>query len=445
MSLEPSVGLFTGLFARGPVAKATDDRAVLQAMFTVELALIRALKTCGLAPGQAADQLRASVEDTGIPLADLGQGAAEQGTPVPALVTALRAAAPEPARSHVHVGATSQDVIDTALMLVARDALDIILADLERAIAACRALADAHRASLMTGRTLLQAALPTTFGLKAATWLVGLHDARDGIAQVRDQGLAAQLGGAAGTLAAYGDRGLDVAAAFAAELGLPASPLPWHTIRTRPARLSCALGIATGLMGKVARDVVLLAQTEVAECAERVGGERGASSAMPHKRNPVTAVAILACAAQTPGLVASVLAAMAQEHERAAGAWQSEWEPLLRLLTLTGSAAAASAELLEGLQVDPERMRANLHDAGAELMTESVLGALAVSLGRIEAGDRVRGAATRAAAQGRPLAAVLSEDDGIVGVLGADGLRDALEPERYLGAADALVDRALGR
>ena len=190
---------------------------------------MRALETCNLAPGQAAHQLQASLNTTGFDLAALGNGAGAQGTPVPALLSALRERLPEPARSHLHAGATSQDIVDSALMLVARDALTIVLADLKRAIVACSGLASAHRHSLMTGRTLLQAALPSTFGLTAAGWLIGLQESYDELRVVRERGLAAQLGGAVGTLAAYGDRGLEVAAAFAAELELPAAALPWHT------------------------------------------------------------------------------------------------------------------------------------------------------------------------------------------------------------------------
>jgi 3-carboxy-cis,cis-muconate cycloisomerase len=443
MSVEPGVGLFSGLFARGPVAKATDDRAVLQAMLRVELALMRALETCDLAPGQAADQLQAALKTSGFDLGALGAGAGAQGTPVPALLSALRERLPEPAASHLHAGATSQDIVDSALMLVAREALGITLADLDRALDACAALAQRHRDTLMAGRTLLQDAMPSSFGLKAATWLVGLQEARNELEHVRKHVLAAQLGGAVGTLAAYGDRGLDVAQAFAAELELEAAPLPWHTIRTRPARLAAALGVASGVMGKLARDVVLLAQSEVAECAEGGSGERGGSSTMPHKRNPVAAVAVLACVGQTPGLVAGVLSAMVQEHERGAGSWQAEWQPLLGLLTLTGSAAHATAELLEGLQVDPERMRANLNAAGAALMTESLVGALAERLGRAQAAERLRETTRRAREQNRALEAILGEDEQVLGVLGREGLRAALDPERYLGVSAALIDRAL--
>jgi 3-carboxy-cis,cis-muconate cycloisomerase len=443
MSLHPGEGLFSGLFARGAVAEATSDRAVLQAMLRVELALIRALQTCSLAPAQAADQLQAALKTSGFDLAALGAGAGAQGTPVPALLRALRERLPEPARSHLHAGATSQDIIDTALMLVAREALAIVLDDLDRALRACAGLAQRHRDTLIAGRTLLQDALPRTFGLTAANWLVGLHESRSELDHVRSHVLAAQLGGAVGTLAAYGDRGLDVMEAFAADLELAAPPLPWHTIRTRPARLAGALGVASGVMGKLAHDVVLLAQSEVAECAEGGAGERGGSSAMPHKRNPVAAIAVLACAGQTPGLVGAMLSAMVQEHERGAGSWQAEWQPLLALLTLTGSAAHATAELLEGLQVDAPRMRANLQAAGAELMSESLVGALADRLGRAQAAERVREGARRAREQGRPLEAILGEDEEVLGALGREGLEAALDPERYLGVSGALIDRAL--
>ena len=215
-------------------------------------------------------------------------------------------------------------------MLVAQRALAPLLDDLGAAADACAELAERHRSTLAPGRTLLQQALPLTFGIKAATWLSGLDGSCAELAEVREHVLAVQLFGAVGTLAALGDRGLEVMSAVAAELGLAEPALGWHTIRLRPARCSAALGSALGVMGKVARDVVLLAQTEVAEAAEGAGEGRGGSSTMPHKRNPVGAVAVIACAQRAPGLVATILGAMGQEHERAAGAWQAEWEPFAR-------------------------------------------------------------------------------------------------------------------
>jgi 3-carboxy-cis,cis-muconate cycloisomerase len=282
-----------------------------------------------------------------------------------------------------------------------------------------------------------------TFGLKAAQWLAGIEDARRDLEQVRDDVLALQFGGAVGTLAALGDRGPDLVRALAEGLDLPATPLPWHTNRFRPARLACALGIALGTMGMVARDLVLLAQTEVAEVAEGGPEGRGGSSAMPHKHNPVGAIAILACAGQGPGLVATVLAAMPQEHERGAGGWQAEWEPLRTLLRLTGSAAAALAETLAQLRLDPEKMRSDLSLTGASIMSESVVTALSPALGGSQAQTLVRRAAEQATSTGRELGEVLTEDPEVAAAIGADGLRRALDPERYLGATDELIERAL--
>jgi 3-carboxy-cis,cis-muconate cycloisomerase len=267
-----------------------------------------------------------------------------------ALVEALRAAAGPGAAPHVHHGATSQDILDTAAMLVAHRALGPLLEDARAAAAAAAALAATHRATPIAGRTLLQQALPTTFGLKAAGWLTALDAARAGVGRVRAQTLAVQMGGPVGA------RDPRIAARVAAELGLAAPVLPWHTDRTRPAALAGALGALAGAEAKVARDVTLLAQDEVAEVRE--GGPGGGSSSMPHKRNPVAAVSVLAGAGRVPGLVATLLGGMAQEHERAAGAWQAEWGTLTDLLRLTGSATAWARELLERLEVDAERMRA---------------------------------------------------------------------------------------
>jgi 3-carboxy-cis,cis-muconate cycloisomerase len=284
----------------------------------------------------------------------------------------------------------------------------------------------------MAGRTLLQQAAPITFGLKAAGWLTGLDEVRRELSDVRANGLAVQLGGAVGTLASLGDDGPAAVASVARALELAEPALPWHTVRTRPARLACALGAASGVMGKIARDVELLAQTEVREVAEGGGEGRGGSSTLPHKRNPVGAVAVSACAARVPGLVATMLASMAQEHERAAGAWQAESETLSDLLRLTGSAAAALRELLEGLEVDTDRMHANLDITDRLLMTESVVTALTPSLGRAKAQELVEEAARKVLDEGVSLREALPDVDDA-----------ALAPESYLGAASELIDRAL--
>ncbi|MBV9001540.1 MAG: hypothetical protein JO304_20960, partial [Solirubrobacterales bacterium] len=315
--------LFAGLFAHGETAAEVSDRALADAMVEVEVALLQVLADLDLAPAEAARELADAVVGgkVELDLDELGRATGEQGTPVPGLLRALRRQLSSTTAAHLHRGATSQDVIDTAMMLVARRGLEGILADLGGAADACAQLAERWRETILPGRTLLQQALPVTFGLKAAGWLSGLDGAIGELATIRERELAVQFGGAVGTLASLGDRGLEVAAGIADRLGLADPGLPWHTIRLRSVRLAAALGATLGLLGKIGRDVALLAQTEVAELAEGGGEGRGGSSTLPHKRNPVGAIGLVACAQRGPGLVATMLAVMVQEHERGAGTW----------------------------------------------------------------------------------------------------------------------------
>jgi 3-carboxy-cis,cis-muconate cycloisomerase len=360
-SSSTSDGLLGGIFARGGAAGAVGDVAFLQAMLDVEAAHARACAAVGLCPPEAAEAIAAAARADRFDVAALGVEAARHATPVVGLVAALREAVGRDAAPHVHRGLTSQDVIDSAAMVVAHRALGPLLADAAAAAGAAARLAAEHRDAPIIGRTLLQQALPTTFGLKAAGWLVGLDEARADLARVRDEVLAVQVGGAAGTLDAFGADAPAVVAAMAADLGLVEPVVPWHAIRRRPAALAGALGILAGVVAKVARDTALLAQGEVGEVRE--GGDGGGSSAMAHKRNPVASVSAAACAARVPGLVSTMLSVMDGEHERAAGGWQAEWETQRDLLRLTGAATAWIAELLEGLEVDAERMRRNAQDA----------------------------------------------------------------------------------
>ncbi len=437
--------LFAGLFAHGGVAAEVSDRALVDAMVEFEVALARALAELGLAPPEAADELAAAVEEGALELdlAELGRATGEQGTPVPGLLRALRRQLPDTASAHLHKGATSQDVIDTAMMLVTRRALDHVIGDLAAAADACADLVDRNRFAIAPGRTLLQQALPLTFGLKAAGWLTGIDGALADLTEVRERQLALQFGGAVGTLASLGDRGLDIADKLAGLLGLPAPDVPWHTIRLRPARIAAALGATLGVTGKIGRDVALLAQTEVAEVSEGGGEGRGGSSTMPHKRNPVGAIGLIACAQRGPGLVATMLAAMMQEHERGAGAWQAEWETLPELLRLTGSAAAILSELLDGLEVDPEKMTGDMSLTGALVMSESVAAALAPALGRADAQGLVEQAARRSVDSGQAFRDVLLELPEVADALGDAGLDAALDPAAYLGVTAELIDRAL--
>jgi len=435
-------GLFAGVFARGAAAAEVDGRAWLQGMLDFEAALARASERAGAGlPDGAAEAIAAECRAERFDAARIGREAAASGNPAVPMVRALTERLPQPAAAYVHLGATSQDAIDTAAMLVARRALGPILADLAGAAVACAGHAAAYRDSVAPGRTLLQQALPVTFGLKVAGWLCGLDEARRALAGVRERVPAVQLGGAVGTLASLGDDGLAVAADMAAQLGLAEPAMPWHTNRTRPATLACALGVTAGALAKVARDVTLLAQTEVAEAAE--GGAGGGSSTMPHKRNPVAAVATLACTGRVPALVATMLAAMAHEHERAAGAWHSEWETLSELLRLVGSAAAWLRECVEELRPDPARMEANLAITDGLSMAESVTTRLVPALGRLGAHDVVQEACRRAVEEGRALRDVLRDTPAVTEQLDADEIDAALAPEHYLGVAGTLIDRAL--
>jgi 3-carboxy-cis,cis-muconate cycloisomerase len=453
-------GLFGGVFARGRVD--VSDTAWLQAMLDAEAGLARALERAGLAPAGAGEAVTAAARAKDFDPNELGQLASLTGNPVPGLARALARRVPQTAAGTVHRGATSQDIVDTAAMLLAKRAADVILADLAQAADVTAGLADAHRSSIMIGRTLLQQAVPVTFGLVAAGWLAGLDEARQGLAAVRARRLAVQFGGAAGTLASLGENGPQVATLLATDLGLTLPALPWHTDRLRIIDLGAALAGVTAVLGKIARDVTLLAQSEVGEVSEGGGvaparesrqqpgssPRRGGSSAMPHKNNPVASIAILGCAKQMPGLLATLVSSAEQEHQRAAGAWHAEWEPLTAMLRLAGSAASWGTGLLSGLGVDSSRMAANLKATNGLPLAEHVASLLAGVLGSAQAHDLVAEAATRAVNAGLPLQDVLLSVSGLEERLSAAGItaeqiESALEPSGYLGAAGTFVTAAL--
>lgn len=413
----------------GPLFGKTDDRAWLTAMVDAEKALAVALAGAGVIPAEAAAELGRVPAD--FDPAELGEQAVAAGNPVVPLVRALRARVSAETARYVHFGATSQDIMDTAAMLVAKNAVTAMLADVDTAAAACAELADEHRGTVMIARTLAQHALPTTFGLKCAGWLVALDEAA---ANLRRSRFTAQLGGAVGTLSVFADTG--VVRSYAAELGLAEPLLPWHTDRTRFGELAGAFGVLGGVLGKIAIDVALLAQTEVGELAEASGG---GSSTMPHKQNPVRSVLITAAAKRIPGLVATMLAAMPQEHERAAGAWHAEWETLSSLCGLLRTASARASDLLTGLRVDRERMRANVDMTGGLVMAEAVVTALAPAMGRARASEVV----TELATSGQPFRAALMADPRIS--LSEEDIETVLDPAAYLGSADEFIDRALRR
>jgi 3-carboxy-cis,cis-muconate cycloisomerase len=420
--------------------EAVGDEAWLQAMLDFERALAAAEARVGVIPAEAAEAIAACCEAERFDAEAIGLEGRRVGNPAEPLVRLLREAVGGDFGRYVHWGATSQDVLDTASVLVARRALDLIVTDVNGVARGCAALADEHRSTPMAARTLLQQALPTTFGLKAAGWLVAVLEARRRLVTVRDERLAAELGGAAGTLAALGERGSEVLRLFAAELGLREPVLPWHTIRVRIAELGGALDLSAGALAKIALDVLLLAQTEVGEVAERADGD---SSTLPHKRNPVGATLATACARQVHALAGILSGGLAQEHERATGAWHAEWRALRDALALTGGAAGWMRETLEGLEVDVARMRRNLEETKGLIMAERVMLLLAARLGRDEAHALVREACGRAEEGGRPLRDELVADERLSGHLSPSEVDMALDPAGYLGSAGAFVDRAL--
>ncbi|MBV1948965.1 adenylosuccinate lyase family protein [Streptomyces sp. BV129] len=456
-------GLLSPVRAGVPVEEATGDMAWLQAMLDAEAALARAQARLGAVPAPAAAVITEAADADRLDVRALALAARETANPVVGLVrafTAVVAAADPAAAEYVHRGSTSQDILDTGTMLVAARALRLTVADLRATAGELARLAEAHRDTVMAGRTLALHAVPTTFGLKAAGWRSLVLDSADRLGRVLDHGLPVALGGAAGTLAGYleyarldgatgaGDPGgyLDaLTAAYAEETGLARPVLPWHALRTPVADLGAALAHTAAALGKIAVDVQVMVRTEVGEVTEPGPAGRGASSAMPHKRNPVLATLIRSAALQVPVLAAGLTQCLTTEDERSAGGWHAEWTLLREALRLTGGAAHTALDLARGLTVHADRMRANLGLTGGQIVSERVAAVLAPRLGKAEARRLLTGASTRAAAEGTSLAEVLSSLPELKGVLDAHELTELLDPAHYTGVAGALVDRALKR
>jgi 3-carboxy-cis,cis-muconate cycloisomerase len=424
-----------------------DDVAYLQHMLDFEAALARAEAATGVIPASAADRIAKACKAGAFDLADLAKAATRSGNlaiPLVKALTAEVASADADAARYVHWGATSQDVIDTAGMLGMRAAIDALLGDIDRAIAGFAKLARHHRDTPMVARTWLQHALPMPFGLKLAEYAAALHRSRLRLQRLRREALALQFGGAAGTLAALGDKGLFVSEKLAQELGLPLPDAPWHTHRDRIAEAASVLAILAGTCGKIARDIQLMMQTDVAEAFEPSGEGRGGSSTMPHKRNPVAAATALAAATMAPNLAATIFAAQVQDHERSAGPWHAEWPTLPTLLLVTSGALAAMVDIAEGLEVDAARMGVNLGATHGLIMAEAVTMALAEKIGKSEAHHLVEAASKKAVAAKKQLRDVLMKDSRVTAHFSADRLAKLFEPMAYQGVSQALIDRLLG-
>jgi 3-carboxy-cis,cis-muconate cycloisomerase len=423
-----------------------DDAAYLQHMLDFEAALARAEAATGIIPARAAAPIAKACKACSFDLADLAEAATRSGNlaiPLVKALTAEVAKAEADAARYVHWGATSQDVIDTATMLTLRAAIEALLPDIDRAIAGFAKLARQHRDTAVVARTWLQHALPMPFGLKLAEYAAALHRSRTRLKRLRSEALALQFGGAAGTLAALGDKGWLVAERLAQELKLPLPDAPWHTHRDRIAEAASVFAILAGTCGKIARDVSLMMQTDVAEAFEPSGEGRGGSSTMPHKRNPVAAATALAAATMAPNLAATIFAAQVQDHERSAGPWQAEWPTLPSLLLVTSGALAAIVDIAEGLEVDAARMRVNLDATGGLIMAEAVTMALAEKIGKSEAHHLVEAASKTAVTEKKGLRDVLTKDPDVSPHLGADKLAKLFEPMAYQGVSQALIDRLL--
>jgi 3-carboxy-cis,cis-muconate cycloisomerase len=442
-SLSP---LLAPMLSSAAMRVVCDDAAYLQHMLDFEAALARAEAATGVIPAGAAGPIANACKAGAFDSAALAEAATRSGNLAIPLVKALTAAVAKTdaeAARYVHWGATSQDVIDTAAMLSLRAGIDALLADLDRAVAGFATLARQHRDTAMVARTWLQHALPMPFGLKLAEYAAALHRSRTRLRRLRSEGLALQFGGAAGTLAALGDRGLRVAERLAEELKLPLPDAPWHTHRDRIAEAASVCAILAGTCGKIARDVQLMMQTDVAEAFEPSGEGRGGSSTMPHKRNPVAAATALAAATMAPNLAATIFAAQVQEHERSAGAWHAEWPTLPLLLLVTSGALAAIVDIAEGLEVDAARMHVNLDATGGLIMAEAVTFALAEAIGKSEAHHLVEAASKQAVAEKKHLRDVLAGNPKVSAHLSADKLAQLFEPMAYQGVSQALIDRLL--
>jgi len=446
MAVNPADSPVLGaLYGTDAMRAVFDERAFLQRMLDVEAALARAQARLGIVPAEAAAAITAAARADKLDLPALAAATRNTGYPVVGLVKQLSALAGPEAGRWTHWGATTQDIMDTAVVLQMRDAFALLQAELAAVIAGLARLARAHRGTVMAGRTHLQHALPVTFGYKVAVWLSPLITMQERLAQLRPRVERLQFGGAAGTLASLGDQGLRVQEELGRELGLTVPDIPWHVARDGIAEAVSFLGLLTGSLSKLATDVILLMQTEVAEVAEPHQEGRGGSSTMPQKRNPIACEYILAQARGVQALVPQMLAAMAQDQERGTGPWQTEPLAVGQAFLLAHGALTQARVIAEGLTVDAARMRRNLDSTGGLIVAEAVMMGLAPMLGRGEAHNLVHHACDISLAEGVPLAEALMRDPQVSSRLSAEEVGRLTDPAGYLGSSDAFIDRVLAR
>ena len=438
--------LYDELFSYSALELVLSDDARIKGMLQFEAALAGAEARTGVIPEGSAAKIAGQCNTAHFDLSLIAKEAAAAGNlaiPLVKMLTEAVAREDKDAARFVHWGATSQDAIDTGFALQVRDLLKLIDADLAGLSNTLVELASAHRATVVVARTWMQQALPTAFGFIAAGWLDAILRHRRHLAEIRPRVLSLQFGGAVGTLAALRGDGPEVARALAADLQLTLPTVPWHAHRDRVAEIAAFLGILTGTLGKIARDISLHSQTEVGELREPAGQGRGSSSTMPHKRNPVTCAIVLAAATRVPGLVSTMLSAMPQEHQRGLGNWHAEWETLPQIVRLTGGALHHLAEMLPHLEVDTRRMKQNLDATNGLIFAEAVSMALADRMGKMPAHLLVEAACKKSVEQKRSLKDVLREEPGLHGHLTPADLESLFEPRNYLGSAEEFVERAI--
>ena len=446
MAINPSDSpVFGTLYGSDAMRAIWDERAFFQRMLDVEAALARVQAGLGIIPAEAASAITKAARVENLDAAELAASVRTVGYPVVGVVEGLSRAAGSEAGRWTHWGATTQDIMDTAIVLQVRDGLDLVQAELTAIAAALASQAERHRHTVMAGRTHLQHALPTTFGLKVATWLMPIQDHLERLEQLRPRALRVEFGGAAGTLASLGDQGLSVMAGLAAELGLHEPPAPWHVARDGLAEVVSVLGLICGSLAKMATDVILLAQTEIGEVSEPYVAGRGASSTMPQKRNPIASEYVLAAQRGVQAMVPLMQNAMIDDHERGTGPWQAELLALPQAFVLTGGALLHARAIAEGMVVDPARMTQNLGVTRGGIMAEAIMMGLAPTIGRDPAHHAVKHATDAAMQAGTDLATALRDEKEVAAHLDADQIGRLADPASYLGAASAFIDRVLAR
>jgi 3-carboxy-cis,cis-muconate cycloisomerase len=435
--------IFGPLFGDSEINQLLSDEAYVRALVEVETALARAEARVGVIPREAAEQICKSADPSKIDPASLSRGTLRSGFPIIALVQELRRLVGGEAASYVHWGATTQDIMDTAGVLQLRGAIKLYKERLVELARQLSLLANRHRATVMAGRTHGQQALPISFGLKVASWLTPLVRHAERLDEISPRFLIVQFGGAAGTLAALGAKGIAVMEALAAELELAVPAMPWHAQRDSLVEFAGWLSLVTGSLGKMAQDIILLAQSEVGEVSESAEEGRGGSSTMPQKSNPITSELILAAARNNAALLSALHHAQIQEHERATHGWQLEWLSLPEMLMLTGGALRHALYLAKNLQVDEAKMRENIHRTNDLILAEAAVFALAQAMPRAQADELVKRACAVALSEGKPLVEVVK---GLTAQSVPDGIIDwqtLAAPENYLGETDKIIDRAL--